>query len=349
MKRFYSFCLVVLLISPLFAKEKLLDVKKTEWGFSISNVGKNGKRICTGSAIYACDLINKQKDICIVYKTFNDSFDFEKFAKSYVENNADAYIMWDGNFYSISATKYQLIKADEILVIFTNGEFLNCEAMVTKEKRLYLKLSDYSELSSVGVEEYIQKPIEKKQKEEAEEIERKILEQKRNDELLLQQFIRRSDFRTTDEYKLWRERISRKNVNAFAREEDCIPLKKGDVFPIGYLTYFDSSIHFELHDVQIKNNYYSYLGRIKGSLNTHTLYLVSDKPREVRTNDFLISYPHFYLSSHDFVEFIGVGECIENYQPSKVPIFKLVIDNATANENFYKRIDEQVDEILGIK
>jgi hypothetical protein len=168
MKILYSFCLVVLLISPLFAKEKLLEVKKTEWGFSISNMNEKENRICNGSLIYSANLNN----VCVVFKTKNEVFDLEKFASKYIDYefsscemlDDDYLIIKNSDYISLVSNNYSLKKCDEILIIFSKGSYSKCHASVNKKNNLQIELEEFSEQLPEINQKLLSEPIEEKKK-----------------------------------------------------------------------------------------------------------------------------------------------------------------------------------------
>ena len=110
-------------------KGKSLQVTETEWGFEISNVDEKGKRICKENIMYTDNL----DCICIVFKDNNEFFDFERFAKKYVEDESEAYTIKNGNFIPAIATTYSLDFIDDVLVVSTKGKFSVCKVNLTKD------------------------------------------------------------------------------------------------------------------------------------------------------------------------------------------------------------------------
>lgn len=110
MKKILLFSLFILASLPLFSKEKSLKVIKTEWGFEISNVNSKGKRICDG----ILNLPNFwSNNACIIFISGDEQFNFEEFARKYLEKQSEFYMIKNKNLFPITLLnipEYALIK-----------------------------------------------------------------------------------------------------------------------------------------------------------------------------------------------------------------------------------------------
>ncbi len=245
MKKLFSLCLMFVMFSAIYAKEELLEVKKTEWGFEISNVDAKGEKICYGLALPYLDSSSQSFcNTCIIFKSGNDIFDFEKFAKEYVENEADFYEMKDGELIrSYSDEDLYLFKdVDKILVVFIKGNYSNCKALASG--MLYIKLSGYSNVSSSNVEKLIQKPLaEKKQNENHSK--------QPIDEIVYKEKLVEQD-------KVLKDYGFSSRLDYLNRLERCRPVERKNGYMPKYLLMKDSFINndhiYVSLDIEYKNN-----------------------------------------------------------------------------------------------
>lgn len=327
MKRLYSFCLVVLLISPLFAKEKLLEVKKTEWGFSISNMNEKENRICNGSLIYSANLNN----VCVVFKTKNEVFDLEKFASKYIDYefsscemlDDDYLIIKNSDYISLVSNNYSLKKCDEILIIFSKGSYSKCHASVNKKNNLQIELEEFSEQLPEINQKLLSEPIEEKRRLAAEErvrIEEEIKsEQKRK--------LKKYGFSSMEEWEFWKTRCSPSNLYKSLMMGNNYPFVKGDIT-------FIEKYRLTIRHVDIVEGGYSYLISLP-DMDKCCSVISSHQLRYAGGNyDGLIIEPML-------LKYIGKGQYRKGYSIFDCDTFALLERNSLEYELF----DEMIREI----
>lgn len=327
MKRLYSFCLVVLLISPLFAKEKLLEVKKTEWGFSISNMNEKENRICNGSLIYSANLNN----VCVVFKTKNEVFDLEKFASKYIDYefsscemlDDDYLIIKNSDYISLVSNNYSLKKCDEILIIFSKGSYSKCYASVNKKNNLQIELEEFSEQLPEINQKLLSEPIEEKRRLAAEErvrIEEEIKsEQKRK--------LKKYGFSSMEEWESWKTRCSPSNLYNSLIMGNNLPFVKGDIT-------FIEKYRLTIRHVDIVEGGYSYLISLP-DMDKCCSVISSHQLRYAGGNyDGLIIEPML-------LKYIGKGQYRKGYSIFDCDTFALLERNSLEYELF----DEMIREI----
>ena len=327
MKRFYSFCLVVLLISPLFAKEKLLDVKKTEWGFSISNVDEKGNRICKGNLVYSADL----NTVCIVFKSKKEVFCFEKFASKYVDYEFSSCEMLDGDYLrienadyvSLVSNNYSLKNCDEILIIFLRGIYSKCRASVNKKNNLQIDIEEFSTELPEKNQKLLLEPIEEKRRLAAEEwarVEEEIKkEQKRK--------LRKYGFSSMEEWESWKTRCSPSNLYKSLIMGNNYPFVKGDIT-------FIEKYRLTIRHVDIVEGGYSYLISLP-DMDKCCSVISSHQLRYAGGNyDGLIIEPML-------LKYIGKGQYRKGYSIFDCDTFALLERNSLEYELF----DEMIREI----
>ncbi len=170
MKKTLVFIFALAISISLFAKDIPLKVTETEWGFEISNLDSNGKRVCKGYL----DL-NSVEDVYIILKSEKEDFSAENFAHKYVydfPNLQKASTIIGGNLAPAEKDKKKnhlvpLSNYDIILIVSTIGKISECTAY-SDGKNLQIKISSQNKNSETRITQLINKYSIEKERIEAE-------------------------------------------------------------------------------------------------------------------------------------------------------------------------------------
>jgi len=170
MKKALAFIFALAISISLFAKDIPLKVTETEWGFEISNLGSNGKRVCKGYL----DL-NSIEGVYIILKSEKEDFSTDKFAHEFVydfDSLQKASSITGGKLVPAEKDKKKsqlvlLSNYDNILIVSTAGKISECTAY-SDGKNLQIKISSQNKNSETRITQLINEYSIEKERIEAE-------------------------------------------------------------------------------------------------------------------------------------------------------------------------------------
>ena len=192
---------------------------------------------------------------------------------------------------------------------------------LTKDKKLYLKLSDYSELSSSNVYELIEKPLEEKRRIEAEEKARAEIELKRERENKLKKY----GFSSMEEWEDWKIRCSPTNLYR------SLTIGAESSFIVGDITYI-KEYTLSIRHLDVISGGYSYLISFPGlskCCNVISMHQLS----------YMGGYDNL-VSESMLLRFVGKGQYRQGYSIVDCDTFALVEEGTPDYNNFDKLMRE---------
>lgn len=163
MKKIFGLVFIIMMTLSCFAKEISLQITETDYGLKISNLDSKGKRICKGFLNLEADT-----EVYTIFETNDGHFLLENLANEIVNNkrlNKFIVLKDEKLTNAIVDKKTQkygpLSNYDSLLIISENGKFQNYTA-ISDGKNLTIKLSDFTEDTTLQIRSLIKQYSDEK-------------------------------------------------------------------------------------------------------------------------------------------------------------------------------------------